>query len=46
MPAELSTHHYYEPTSQGQEKAWQQRLAAIRQWHQQHQSNDQPDDET
>lgn len=46
MPAELSTHHYYEPTSQGQEKAWQQRLVAIRQWHQQHQSNDQPDDET
>lgn len=46
MPAELSTHHYYEPTSQGQEKAWQQRLAAIRHWHQQHQPNDQPDDET
>ncbi|MGA3232241.1 replication-associated recombination protein A [Lactiplantibacillus pentosus] len=46
MPPELSAHHYYEPTSQGQEKAWQQRLTAIRQWHQQHQSNDQPDDET
>ncbi|MFC6180886.1 replication-associated recombination protein A [Lactiplantibacillus daowaiensis] len=36
MPPELSGHQYYEPTDQGQEKTWQQRLAAIKQWHAQH----------
>lgn len=36
MPAELSEHTYYQPTDQGQEKAWQQRLLAIKQWHTQH----------
>ena len=46
MPPELKQHRYYEPTSQGQEKAWQQRLAAIRQWHQQHPQTEPSDDET
>ncbi|VDG31293.1 recombination factor protein RarA; ATPase, AAA family [Lactobacillus plantarum WCFS1] [Lactiplantibacillus mudanjiangensis] len=36
MPPELANQTYYEPTDQGQEKAWQQRLTAIKQWHQAH----------
>ena len=44
MPPELATRTYYEPTSQGQEQAWQQRLAAIKQWHQQHPQKPQTND--
>ncbi|KRO27911.1 recombination factor protein RarA [Lactiplantibacillus fabifermentans DSM 21115] len=36
MPPELQGQTYYEPTDQGQEKAWQQRLQAIKQWHAAH----------
>jgi len=36
MPPELAGQTYYEPTNQGQEKAWKQRLAAIKQWHVDH----------
>jgi len=36
MPPELAGQTYYEPTDQGQEKAWRQRLAAIKAWHAQH----------
>lgn len=36
MPPELKGQTYYHPTDQGQEKAWQQRLAAIKQWHATH----------
>jgi len=40
MPETLSGHTYYEPTDQGQEKVWHQRLAAIKQWHAHHPSSD------
>ncbi len=36
MPPELAGQTYYEPTTQGQEKAWRQRLSAIKAWHAQH----------
>lgn len=36
MPPELAGHTYYEPTSQGQERTWQQRLATIKRWHAEH----------
>lgn len=36
IPEELSQSQYYLPTDQGKEKFFKQRLAAIRQWHQQH----------
>ncbi|MFC6293922.1 replication-associated recombination protein A [Lactiplantibacillus daoliensis] len=36
MPPELQGQTYYHPTDQGQEKAWQQRLAAIKRWHAEH----------
>lgn len=36
MPPELQGQTYYHPTDQGQEKAWQQRLAAIKRWHADH----------
>lgn len=40
MPPELQGQTYYEPTNQGQEKAWQQRLAAIKNWHREHPQSD------
>ncbi|RRK09860.1 replication-associated recombination protein A [Lactiplantibacillus garii] len=36
MPPELAGHTYYQPTDQGQEQAWQRRLAAIKRWHAEH----------
>lgn len=36
MPPELAGQTYYEPTSQGQERAWRKRLDAIKAWHAQH----------
>ena len=41
MPPELQGQTYYHPTDQGQEKAWQQRLAAIKRWHAEHPHPDQ-----
>ncbi|AVK62882.1 AAA family ATPase [Lactobacillus sp. CBA3606] len=36
MPPELMGQTFYTPTDQGQEKSWQQRLAAIKRWHANH----------
>ncbi|MFB9770624.1 replication-associated recombination protein A [Lactiplantibacillus modestisalitolerans] len=36
LPAALAGHQYYQPTTQGQEKAWSKRLAEIRAWHAHH----------
>jgi len=37
MPDDLQGHVYYEPTEQGREGRFKQRLAYIKQWHQEHQ---------
>lgn len=44
MPDSLVGHSYYEPTEQGNEKRFKDRLEAIKEWHQRHdEKNDQHD---
>jgi putative ATPase len=38
MPDDLQGHVYYEPTEQGREGRFKERLAYIKRWHQEHQS--------
>ncbi|ANZ66550.1 replication-associated recombination protein A [Secundilactobacillus paracollinoides] len=39
MPAELAGHEYYEPTEQGNEKRFKQRLAYLKEWRATHQEH-------
>ena len=41
MPSELAKSEYYQPTEQGNEKRFKQRLAYIKQWHEAHDQKDQ-----
>ncbi|GEN95497.1 replication-associated recombination protein A [Pediococcus ethanolidurans] len=38
MPPDLEGHEYYEPTEEGNEKRFKQRLAYIKTWHQEHEN--------
>ncbi|WP_125607175.1 replication-associated recombination protein A [Lapidilactobacillus bayanensis] len=43
MPDNLVGHQYYQPTTQGSEVKFAQRLAQIKQWHHEHDQSKQPD---